>query len=102
MPLGDSEGLTELNKCFHGPSNRLRVVKLLMVAPLLAKCSHRCRSLLLDVFFMPRGLETACGVMTKLIALDIPVFTKKGPVDCDARRQPAGCSRYAARFVELL
>ena len=34
----------ELNKCFHGLSNRLRVVKLLMMAPLLAKCSHRCRS----------------------------------------------------------
>ena len=42
-PLGDSEGLMELNKCFHGPSNRLHVAKLLMVVSLLAKCSHRRR-----------------------------------------------------------
>ena len=75
----------ELNKCFHGPSNRLRVVKFFMVVYLPAKCSHRCRLLLLDVFFMPGGLETACGVMTKLIELDITVFTIEGPVDRDAR-----------------
>ena len=54
-PPGDFEGLMELNKCFHGPSNRLCVVKFLMVVPLLAKCSHGCRSLLLDVFFTPWG-----------------------------------------------
>ena len=41
--LGDSEGLMELNKCFHVPSNCLRVVKLFMVASMLAKCFHRCR-----------------------------------------------------------
>ena len=84
-PPGDSEGLMELNKCFHGPSNRLCVVKFLMVVPLLVECSHKSRSLLLDVFLTLGGLETACGVMTKLIEPDITVFMSAGPVDCDAR-----------------
>ena len=83
--LGDSEGLMELNKCFHGPSDRLCVVKFLMVVPLMVECSHGSRSLLLDVSFTLGGLETACGVMTKLIEPDITVLMSAGPVDRDAR-----------------
>ena len=41
--------------------------------------------LLLDVSSMSVVLETACGVMTKLIELNTIVSTKKGPVVCDAR-----------------
>ena len=84
-PPGDSEGLMELNRCFHGPSNRLCEVKFLLVVPLLVECSHGSRSLLLDVFFTLGGLETGRGVMTKLIVPDITVFMSAGPVDCDAR-----------------
>ena len=66
-------------------SNRLCEVKFLMVVPLLVECSHRSRSLLLNVFFTLGGLETGRGVMTKLIALDITVLMSAGPVDCGAR-----------------
>ena len=41
--------------------------------------------LLLDVSSMSVVLETACGVMTKLIELNTTVSTKNGPVVCDAR-----------------
>ena len=79
------QDLVELHKCFYVPRNCLRVVVLFMVASLLAKGFHRCRLLLLDVSSMSVVLETACGVMTKLIELNTTVSTKKGPVVCDAR-----------------
>ena len=85
-PFGNSEDLVKLNKCFYVPTICLRVVELFMVASLLAKVlSQEQALLLLDVFSMSVVLETACGVMTKLIELNTTVSTKKGPVVCDAR-----------------
>ena len=41
--------------------------------------------LLLDVSSLSVGLESACGVMTKLIELSTTISTKKGSVVYDAR-----------------
>ena len=84
--LGNSEDPKKPNKSFYDPRKCLRVVEFIMVAILVGEGPSQAQVLLLlDVSSLLMGLETACGVMTKLIERNTTIPTKKGSVVYDAR-----------------
>ena len=84
--LSNSEDPEKPNKSFYDPSKCLRVVEFIMVAILVGEGPSQAQVLLLlGVSSLLMGLETACGVMTKLIERNTTIPTKKGSVVYDAR-----------------
>ena len=84
--LGNSEDAEKPNKGFYDLRKCLREVELIMVAILAGEGSSQVQDLLLlDVTPLSMGLETAGGVMTKLIERNTTIPTKRGSDVHDAR-----------------
>ena len=84
--LCNSEDAEKPNKSFYDLRKCLCEVEFIMVAVLAGEGSPQVQDLLLlDVTPLSMGLETAGGVMTKLIERNTTIPTKKGSDVHDAR-----------------